>query len=157
MVASFTGWPRPCASRYGEPMISMNCVSSDQPPESLKLSASTSNESAARALEAARDKQARRNGLIGREMKGPKRGRDTTKPIAVAASTKSDGKSRGKLQRRRMRGSASLRGQHPLSRDDLMHDFAGHVSKAEIAAVKTVGQLLVIEAEQREDRGVQIV
>ena len=47
VAASFTGAPIPCAMRYGEPMPSMNCVSSTQPPGSRKLSASTSRESAA--------------------------------------------------------------------------------------------------------------
>lgn len=40
VLASFTGTPIPWAMRYGEPMISMNCVSSTQPPGCAKLSAS---------------------------------------------------------------------------------------------------------------------
>jgi len=38
--ASFTGTPRPCASKYDDPMISIDCWSTTHPPGSEKLSAS---------------------------------------------------------------------------------------------------------------------
>src|SRR5262249_24781776 len=43
------------------------------------------------------------------------------------------------------------------SGDDVVDDFAVDVSQAEVAAGISVGELLVIEAEQPEDRGVQVV
>ena len=38
-----------------------------------------------------------------------------------------------------------------------LDDLARHVGQAEVAAVVAVGQLLVVEAEQVQDRGVQVV
>src|SRR5215467_6268316 len=44
----------------------------------------------------------------------------------------------------------------PLS-EDLLRHYAGDVGQPEVAATEAVGQLLVIEAEQVENRGVEIV
>ena len=43
------------------------------------------------------------------------------------------------------------------SGEDRFDDLARHVGQAEVAAVVAVGQLLVVEAEQVQDRGVQVV
>ena len=43
------------------------------------------------------------------------------------------------------------------SRQQLRHHLAMHVGQPEIAALETVGQLGVIEAEQVQQRGVQVV
>ena len=40
VFASATGFPMPCASRNGEPIWSVNCVSLTHPPKSAKASAS---------------------------------------------------------------------------------------------------------------------
>src|SRR6185436_16298304 len=44
-----------------------------------------------------------------------------------------------------------------LLRHYARHDMSMHVGEAEIAAIVTIGQLLVIEAEQMQHRGVKIV
>src|SRR6266581_6344724 len=41
--------------------------------------------------------------------------------------------------------------------EELIHHFAGDVRQAEIAALKTVGEPLVVQAEQVEDRRVEII
>ena len=38
-----------------------------------------------------------------------------------------------------------------------MHDIAGHIGKSEIAALESVDQLFVIDAQQMQHRGVQVV
>ena len=43
------------------------------------------------------------------------------------------------------------------SSKNALHDLAGHVGQAKIAAVEAIGQLRVIHAQQVQDRGVQIV
>ena len=42
-------------------------------------------------------------------------------------------------------------------RQQLRHHVSMHVGQAEIAALEAVGQLGVVEAEQVQDRGVQVV
>ena len=42
-------------------------------------------------------------------------------------------------------------------RQQLRHDLAVHVGQAEVAALEAVGQLRVVEAEQVQDRRVQVV
>ena len=44
-----------------------------------------------------------------------------------------------------------------ISRQDLARHAAAHVGQAEVAAAVAVGQPLVIEAHQVQDRGVQVV
>ncbi len=41
--------------------------------------------------------------------------------------------------------------------EQVFHHFAGDVRQAEIAALKTVGEPLVVQAEQVEDRRVEII
>src|SRR6185295_17880131 len=43
------------------------------------------------------------------------------------------------------------------SRQHLRHDFARHVGQAEVAALITVGEMFVIEAEEMKNRRVEIV
>ena len=43
------------------------------------------------------------------------------------------------------------------SRQQLRHHIPMHVGQAEIAALEAVGELGVVEAEQVQDRGVQVV
>src|SRR5689334_13499171 len=58
----------------------------------------------------------------------------------------------------RTRGKTILpRPRLNASRQELRHDLAADVGQAEIAALETVGQLRVIEAEEVQDRGVQVV
>src|SRR5205814_969421 len=42
-------------------------------------------------------------------------------------------------------------------RQKLVHDVAFHVRKAEVATLEAVGQLRVVEAEEVQDGGVQIM
>ena len=42
-------------------------------------------------------------------------------------------------------------------RQQLLHHFAVHVGQAEVAALEAVGQPGVVEAQQVQDRGVQVV
>ena len=53
-------------------------------------------------------------------------------------------------------GSQSPFFNRPL-RDQLLHHLAVHVGQAEVAAGVAVGELLVVEAQQVQDRGVQVV
>ena len=39
----------------------------------------------------------------------------------------------------------------------VLHHLAGDVGQAEVAALEAVGQPLVVDAEQVQDRGVQVV
>ena len=48
-------------------------------------------------------------------------------------------------------------GKKEFSSNDVANNVAGHIRQAEIAAAVTVGQLCVIEAEQMQNRGMQIV
>ena len=41
-------------------------------------------------------------------------------------------------------------------RQQLRHEFAMHVGQAEVAALETIGQLRVVEAEQVQDGGVEV-
>src|SRR5690348_5911288 len=43
------------------------------------------------------------------------------------------------------------------SREQLRHHFTAHVGQAEVAALETIGQLQVIQAEQVQDGGMEIV
>src|SRR5438128_9612103 len=45
----------------------------------------------------------------------------------------------------------------PASGKNLFHDFSFHVGQAEISALEAKRQLRVIETEQVQDRGVQVV
>ena len=47
--------------------------------------------------------------------------------------------------------------EHQPSRQQLRHDIAMHIGQAEIAALEAIGQLGVVEAEQVQDRGVEVV
>ena len=42
-------------------------------------------------------------------------------------------------------------------RQDVMHDMPRHVGEAEVAALVTVGQAAMIDAEQMQHRGVEVV
>ena len=46
---------------------------------------------------------------------------------------------------------------HRPLRQNLLHHLAVHVGQAVVAALEAVGQPLVIEAEQVQDRGLQVV
>src|SRR6187401_3188153 len=43
------------------------------------------------------------------------------------------------------------------SRDDVLHDAAAHVGEAEVAAAVAVGQALVVDAHEVQNRRVQVV
>ena len=43
------------------------------------------------------------------------------------------------------------------SRQHVLHHLAVHVGQAEVAALEAVGQLLVVEAQQVQDRRLQVV
>ena len=43
------------------------------------------------------------------------------------------------------------------SREDLLHEFAMHVGEAEITAGVTIGQALVVDAEEVQDGGVDVM
>ena len=43
------------------------------------------------------------------------------------------------------------------SRQDVMHDVAMHVGQSEVAAGVAIGQLRVVDPQQVQDRGVQVV
>ena len=45
----------------------------------------------------------------------------------------------------------------PFSRQHVLDHIAMHVGQAEIATLEAIGQLLVIDAQAVQDRGVQVV
>ena len=53
--------------------------------------------------------------------------------------------------------SLALIGRRRQSREDFFYNFTVHIGEAEIAALETMRQLGVIEAEEMQDRGMQIV
>ena len=56
------------------------------------------------------------------------------------------------------RGPAKTRATAaPALRENVFHDFSMDIREAEVAALETIGQLLVIEAEQVHDRRLQVV
>ena len=55
------------------------------------------------------------------------------------------------------RNSQTGKPANPRLREQLLHDLAVHVGQAEVAALEAVGQLRVVDAEQVQDRGVQVV
>ena len=75
---------------------------------------------------------------------------------ASSPSLNSDG---GPIRREKIRAADRPSGiLRPLrSGEDRLDHFPGHVGQAEVAAVVAVGQLLVVEAQQVQDRGVQVV
>ena len=42
-------------------------------------------------------------------------------------------------------------------REDLLHHLAMHVGQAEVAALVAIGQPRVVDAQQVQDRGVQVM
>ena len=54
-------------------------------------------------------------------------------------------------------GRRSSAQQIICSRQQPLDDLAVHVGQAEVAALEAVGQLGVVEAQQVQDRGVQVV
>ena len=55
------------------------------------------------------------------------------------------------------RGVPRILPRSGLGLQQLLHHLARHVGQAEIAALEAVGQLQVVEAEQVQDRGVEVV
>src|SRR4051794_13860709 len=58
--------------------------------------------------------------------------------------------------RHRVQAGRQPKAANELS-DDVVHDAAMHIGQPEVAAAVVIGQSLVIDAEQMEDRGVQIM
>src|SRR4051794_24035982 len=76
-------------------------------------------------------------------------------PAAYPTSVKSGRCGRGVASR--LHASRPATGRTPSSREDVVDHGAGDVGQAEVAAGVAEGQAFVVDAQQVQDRGVEVV